>query len=254
MNKLSYLKTGIGGRHIVLLHGYCEGAWVWREIIPLLDQPSTIWAFDLPGFGNSLELPPEPDLGKIAEIFWDEFDQYKITHPVLIGHSLGGYLAMAMSKCRPQKVSGLCLFHSTPFPDGEARQQIRNRVIESVTQSGAKPFLQNFATGLFHQSSGMHYDLFKKLSGESAGESVIFYAKAMRDRPDFSETFRKLNFPILVLAGKYDLIIPPEISEQITALSLHAKLVILAQSAHMGMLEEVSRASAAINTFLKTIG
>jgi pimeloyl-ACP methyl ester carboxylesterase len=254
MEKLSYHKFGEGSRHIVLLHGYCEGVWVWQKIIPALKQPAVIWAFDLPGFGNSAEILVNPDIHHVAEIVWNNLDALGITAPVLIGHSLGGYVAMAMAQSRPEKISGLCLFHSTPFADSEERKQIRNRVIESVTTAGAKPFLQNFVTGLFHQPSGTEFDWFKKQSEQTSARAIIFYAALMRDRPDFSETLKSLQIPVLILAGKYDAIIQPEVSERIAGLSGFASLIFLNQSAHMGMLEEISGAGAAINSFLKCVG
>ena len=76
----------------------------------------------------------------------------------------------------------------------------------------------------------------------------------MRDRPDFSETLKSLQIPVLILAGKYDAIIQPEVSERIAGLSGFASLIFLNQSAHMGMLEEISGAGAAINSFLKRVG
>jgi pimeloyl-ACP methyl ester carboxylesterase len=254
MEKLFYHKFGEGSRHIVLLHGYCEGAWVWQKIIPTLNQPAIIWAFDLPGFGNSAEIPVNSDIHYLAEIIWNNLDALGITAPVLIGHSLGGYVAMAMAKSRPEKISGLCLFHSTPFADNQERKQIRNRVIESVTTAGAKPFLQNFVTGLFHQPSGAEFDWFKKQSEETSARAIIFYAELMRDRPDFSETLKSLQVPFLILAGKYDAIIQPEVSERISALSELSSLVFLNHSAHIGMLEEILPAGSAINSFLKRIG
>ena len=123
----------------------------------------------------------------------------------------------------------------------------------SVASSGSKPFLQNFATGLFHQPSGEEFDWFKNESAKTDARSIVFYAKLMRDRPDFSETLKSLKIPVLIIAGKYDAIIPTEVSEKIVQLNQFASLFYLKNSAHMGMLEETPDAAAAINTFLQNI-
>jgi len=253
MENLNFYKSGSRGPNVVLLHGYCEGAWVWEKLISELDQQFTLWAFDLPGFGNSTEIPTQADIHVVAEIIWSNLNAHKITAPVLIGHSLGGYVALAMAQSKPEKITGICLFHSTPFADSFERKQIRNKVIESVTSSGSKPFLQNFATGLFHQPSGEEFDWFKNESAKTDARSIVFYAKLMRDRPDFSETLKSLKIPVLIIAGKYDAIIPTEVSEKIVQLNQSASLIYLNHSAHMGMLEEKTNAAAAINTFLQNI-
>lgn len=236
---------------IIFLHGYCEGQWIWEGIIESLGDQFSCIALDLPGFGNNWQLPEKKSLDAVAESIWRELHHKKISEVILIGHSLGGYVALAMADSKPEFVRGLGLVHSTPFADSEEKKESRNKVIAFVEQYGSSLFLDQFAPGLFYdKSSSQAIEFRKKIDGTSAA-SIIYYAAAMRDRPDRSCLIRESKFFTLVICGRFDQILSPELCNQSKIAGSHVYTHLLNHSSHVGMLEEPVKTAEIIQKFLK---
>lgn len=175
---------------------------------------------------------------------WAELDRLGIRNPWVVGHSLGGYVALAMTHERASDVKGLVLFHSSPFSDSEERKAVREKVIRLVAEHGAEPFLATFADGLFREKSEPLEFFRSKLEGTSR-DAVVAYAAIMRDRPDRTDTVRRFGGPILMIAGRGDRLVPLSVAQQTADLNPSVVVEVLENSAHAGMLEE-PQASAAV--------
>lgn len=237
--------------HIIFLHGYCEGQWIWDQVIDHLGTEFKSTALDLPGFGNNSILPNQVSIDSVARMVWDLLDERGIKNPFLVGHSLGGYVLLAMAKSRSEQIAGLALIHSTPFSDSLERKENRNKVIDFVNQYGSKPFLDQFAPGLFHDPQSDKAIYFRRMIEKTSPESIVYYAAAMRDRPDCSEFLNITDKPVLIVGGRFDSIIPPVVCGQIAALQSGIDLFILEHSSHTGMLEEPAECAKIIRNFVK---
>jgi pimeloyl-ACP methyl ester carboxylesterase len=78
---------------------------------------------------------------------WLEERDVKST--IVIGHSLGGYVALAMAALDEEFCKKLALFHSTVYADSDEKKANRDKVIGFVTQNGVAPFIQTFVPSLF---------------------------------------------------------------------------------------------------------
>ena len=242
-------KSSSAGPKIIFLHGYCEAGWIWQEIISGLQNTFTCLAPDLPGFGSNVQLPEEKTIESVAEVVWRELDQNQISDAVLIGHSLGGYVALAMAESRPRAIRGLGLIHSTPFADTPEKKVNRDKVVAFVQNHGSRLFLDQFASGLFYEKNAEQIKSFRKKIDSTSLESIIHYAVAMRDRPDRSAVIREMKVPVLTVCGRYDTILPFEICDQISALNNAVESHVLESSAHAGMLEERNQTIQIIKEF-----
>lgn len=236
---------------MVLLHGYCEGAWIWKDLITHLEDLCTILAFDLPGFGEAASSPLPSSIDEIGETIWKVSEEAGFDRPVLIGHSLGGYVALAMADSQPEKPSGLVLFQSTIFADTPEKKLNREKVIETVTDHGPTPFLKTFSTGLFAYPEGDEAKWFGKKALSTSGSSITAYARIMKERPERIKIWQKLACPLLVVAGRKDNIIDVSLSQKAISLNPMAELKILEKSGHMGMLEEPQDSCLILVDFLR---
>jgi pimeloyl-ACP methyl ester carboxylesterase len=237
--------------NVVFLHGYCEDSWIWDELISLLPDSFHYHALNLPGTGDNKILPPSVTLEAVAAGVWKTLDERNINNPVLIGHSLGGYVALAMTEVRPHDVKGIALFHSMPFADTEARKENRNKVIESVSRSGKKPFLDVFAPGLFYEPGSALVGNFRRSIESTPEETIIYYAAAMRDRSDRMDILAGFQNPVLLLGGVHDKIISTEVLNEVSGHLKGAEIHLLTGSAHAGMLEEPRESAQIIENFFK---
>ena len=244
MSNLFHKKSG-SGPPIILLHGFCETHDIWDGFSESLATDFSVFSFDLPGFGQSNLITPL-SIDTVAQRLIEELESLKVKHSIIIGHSLGGYVALAMQQAAPELFAGLVLFQSTVFADTEEKKANRNKTIEFVHQYGVAPFVDTFVPNLFHQKEHVAVPVVRDMALETSLETLVHYSVAMRDRPARDQ----INaFDMLILAGRFDAIIPISVSEQIAALSGRATLKVLEFSGHMGMLEDREECLKSIRDF-----
>jgi pimeloyl-ACP methyl ester carboxylesterase len=140
------------GDPIVLIPGLACGAWEWNGVIPQLAATHTVYALTLAGFAGR---PPQgtPSIDGFVRDLDALLDARKLTRPVLIGHSLGGTLAIAYAERRPARVRGLVLVDALPtFPDTDGlspadRKLVAQRIEGQVRGKTAADII-DFLTGL----------------------------------------------------------------------------------------------------------
>jgi pimeloyl-ACP methyl ester carboxylesterase len=234
MPTIFYRKLG-KGYPVILIHGFCETHETWNGFAEKLAEKFEVLAVDLPGFGESPMLHPPFSIEDVASETAEWIDNEKIKLPIVIGHSLGGYVTLAMAKKFPEKLAGIGLFQSTAYPDSEERKINRNRVIDFVETHGTGPFIDTFVPGLFLDKKHPAIAEAHRIARRTRKETLVAYAVAMRDRPssiDFMEDYKK---PMLVLGGDQDPIVTPEITQQLGLLSQNAETHLIKKIAHMAM-------------------
>ncbi len=111
--RIHYLVAG-SGRPLLLLHGVGESSAYWREVLPRLASRYTVYAPDLPGYGASDPLPsdeaPAPErLAEAMAAFLDTVNGAEAPPAVVVGHSLGGSIALELALGYPDRVHRLVL-------------------------------------------------------------------------------------------------------------------------------------------------
>jgi pimeloyl-ACP methyl ester carboxylesterase len=236
MESIFYKDQGKGSP-IVLLHGFCETHQIWDGLAEELAKDFRVITPDLPGFGQS-QLPPQPfAIDDIGDQLIGWLSKLKINKPAIIGHSLGGYVALAMAQKDPSLLSGLGLFHSTAFADSEEKKLNRDKTIDFVEKFGVPPFVETFVPGLFYQKDNPSMRFVRDMALTTPLETLISYSKAMRDRPSREEFLKGFQGNVLVAAGIYDSIIPFSMSQQVSKLAPNTMFYSLENTGHMGMFE-----------------
>jgi pimeloyl-ACP methyl ester carboxylesterase len=236
MDSLFYKDRG-KGFPLVLLHGFCETHQIWDGLAEEMAKDFRVITPDLPGFGRS-ELPITPfTIDDIGSQVTQWLSERNIVKPVVIGHSLGGYVALAMAEQNPDSISGLGLFHSTAFADSEEKKANRDKTIEFVKRYGVAPFVETFVPGLFYQKENPALNFVKELALNTPMETLINYSLAMRDRPSREEFLKSFGGFALVAVGIYDSIIAFSTSQQVSKLASKTMFKSLENTGHMGMFE-----------------
>ncbi|PCH53518.1 MAG: alpha/beta hydrolase, partial [Flavobacteriaceae bacterium] len=126
-----YTSAGTGST-IVLLHGFLENSTMWNEITKVLSKKNNVICIDLLGHGKTENHGYIHTMKDQAEMVKAVLNHLRLRKYVLIGHSMGGYIALAFIKLFPQNVKGLCLMNSTALPDSEEKKINRDRAIKAV--------------------------------------------------------------------------------------------------------------------------
>ncbi|ELR70685.1 hydrolase of the alpha/beta superfamily [Fulvivirga imtechensis AK7] len=253
---IAYSDTG-NGFPVVLIHGFCETNSIWDGFIPELSKKYRILSPDLPGFGNSPLPEGEFSIDDIAEIVCEWLDALGISETVVIGHSLGGYVTLAMADRHPEMLKGFGLFHSTAFADDAEKRSSRNKVIEFVKDKGVEVFATSFVPQLFfHKNRNAlkaDVDRAVETAAKTPLETLVAYTRAMRDRHDRADVLKTFNQPVLFIAGEQDASVPIEKTDEQILLPHKAIVHIYDQVAHMGMFEAKQESLQALKQYLEHV-
>ena len=251
---LAYQVFGTGPQTIVLLHGFCENSTCFNEQVFLLKDRFKVVCIDLPGFGYSANTEANT-LEEMADAAYEIIAELQPTKPVLFGHSMGGYVALALAKKYESALSGLGLIHSTALPDSEERKQKRNQAIAFIKTNGTKAYVTPFIPPLFHAqyTNQKRVDELTKEAVHILPEALIRVLEAMRSRPDSTQWLSQTHLPVCFIAGAHDAIIPLADMASQAALCQQASFYLLQNSAHMGMIEEAEKCSKSIADFCADI-
>lgn len=251
--KIAYRQSG-KGTVLVFLHGFCEDSSVWDDFkSDLIEEKKQVICIDLPGFGGSERLP-EPSIDGMAKAVHTVIENLAIEKFILIGHSMGGYVSLAYAERYPEKLLGLGLFHSHPYPDGAEKKLNRSRAIDFIERQSSilyvKQMIPNLFAPKFKKSNAFLVDKLIYRASQYQKEAVSDALQAMRDRPDRSEVLNRITCPVLFIIGSEDAAIPRQASLEQTHLPRTASIHILEKVGHMGMFEAQRQTQKIIRDFV----
>ena len=190
-------------------------------------------------------------LDNVAERILDFIqNELNLSCCAVMGHSLGGYIVLAMIEKDPTRFPCFGLIHSTAYPDSEERKANRLKVIDFVRTHGVRQFIESFIPPLFYDPSNPYIPLTVALASSTPLQTLVSYTQAMRLRPDRTTLIRSFGKPILMVAGKEDKIISLESVTTLASSSINVHLIILERVAHMGMLEDAEGLVNNIRNFI----
>jgi pimeloyl-ACP methyl ester carboxylesterase len=239
------------GFPVVLIHGFCETHAIWNSFQENLSREFRLLTIDLPGFGQSKLLEPPFTISQVATAVLKWLDAIGISSCIIIGHSLGGYVTLAMAGQQPNRLKAFGLFHSTAYADSEEKKLSRNKVIEFVHAYGVAPFIESFIPPLFYNQQNPHIPAVIALALQTPQETLVSYVAAMRDRPDSIAVLRHYNNPVMLLAGDKDTVVSAEALETQSKLTSNPTFITLQNVAHMGMFEQEAVATGYVLDFLQ---
>lgn len=195
------------GNAVVLLHGFLENSTMWDEFVPELSKNNRIICIDLLGHGQTGCLGYIHTMELMAEVVKQVLNHLKISQSILIGHSMGGYVALTYAENYPETVNGLCLMNSTPNEDGKERKKNRNRAIMAV-KNNYKAFVRIAIVNLFRPKNRKIFsEKIKHIKEEALKtpvQGIIAALEGMKIRKDREQFFKKANFKKLMIISKKD--------------------------------------------------
>ncbi|TDU43359.1 pimeloyl-ACP methyl ester carboxylesterase [Gelidibacter sediminis] len=195
------------GTPVVLLHGFLETSLMWENLIPKLAENHQVITIDLLGHGGTGCLGYIHTMEMMANVVKFVMEHLHIEKSVVIGHSMGGYVALALADKYPDKVRKLCLMNSSPFADSPERQINRDRAIAAVKYNH-KNFISMSIVNLFSPTTrerfGGEIETIKLIANALPIQGIIAALEGMKVRKDRSEVLKRLNPQNLVILGQKD--------------------------------------------------
>jgi pimeloyl-ACP methyl ester carboxylesterase len=236
---------------LVLLHGFGFDHRIWDTFIGQYGE-GAIYAPDLPGFGTTTGLIPGYQM-KDAAAWLETYLQRNVNGPyILVGHSMGGYVALEFLKTASSGCKGLVLMHSHCFADETVKQEERMKKAQFMDLHGSRPFLELFYPSVFKDRRIP--DVFASLQTAYAEEMIVSslsgYMRGMAGRSDQSELLGSLKMPVLVYHGLHDGLIPRNLVDQMANLLGKGMVILDEKSGHMAMMENPVLAAEALRFFV----
>jgi len=242
-----YVEQAGEGEPVVLLHGFCCSSFTWREVIPDLARRHRVIAPDLPGFGYT-ERPSTPQayrftgLGRTVTAL---LDRLELPSAHLVGHSMGGALALWVAERHPERVRSLTLV-ATATPDGLVERRhpwARFRSLNYLllhTALLSKSAVRKSLEESYYDPSMVTDELVdayrERLLVEGVEEAYYGFLGPIEDPPPPVD-LQGLEMPILVLWGEDDHIIPASRAVPHVRRMPGARLVVLDRCGHVPMEE-----------------
>jgi len=206
------------GKAIVLLHGFLENQTMWEPFVFVLSKNHTVITIDLPGHGKSDCKGYVHSMELMAEVVEAVLTQEKIEKATFIGHSMGGYVALAFAERHPVMCSEIVLLNSTPKADSAERKDNRDRAI-ALVKKHKDAFLSMAISNLFAETNKEKFaaeiESLKQDALKMKTQGIIAALEGMKIRKDRTRLLKKLPIPKTIITGTLDPIMPMDNLEKI---------------------------------------
>ncbi len=241
--EIAYVHRGIGNA-LVLLHGYPLDHHLWDEILPLLEEDFDLIVPDLRGFGESTMTDAPITMDDYASDIARLLDMLGIQKTAIVGHSMGGYVALAFAKLYPKRVRGLGLVSSQVLADPPDRKEGRYKSAADVEQNGIGGVVEAMTTKF---TSDPRLQAFARASMEAQKPAAYIGAlKAMAERMDSTSLLPTFTFPVVLVHGNADVLIPVDRAREVKAAIPNAYLEEIDGAGHMPMMEAKEKTAEAL--------
>lgn len=251
--RVTFSDTG-KGRAVVLLHGFLGSHQIWDSTITSLSKSFRVIAIDLPGHGDSDCYGYVHTMELNAKCVKAVMDSLRLKKYVIIGHSMGGYSGLAFADMYPDNLRGLCLYHSSAYADSDEKKRDRTRSIK-VVKANHKIYTTEVIKNLFATKNFKYLKdeiaFAQKVAAKTSKQSMIASLEGMKDRPHRDVILGLAHFPIMMVIGEHDNVLPYNQLLEQADLIKNKHILYLEHDGHMGFLESPRRSNDALKKFLR---
>lgn len=277
LHYLDYGDAGPDGRVFVLVHGL-GGRWQhWLENVPELAEHGRVIAVDLPGFGGSRPLPAGYSIDAFADAIAELVEQLDLPPIVVVGHSLGGPVAMRLAHHHPELVEAVVLAAGTiqAFAAVLGMQQ-PGRVLRSRPRTVVATYVEVLTAGLpvpalvrnqtmrlpllrrlvlwpyLHRPEALPAESVSLLVDGVGARGVLPTARAV-GRLRGEQWLAQVGCPVLAIGGDHDAVAPLTELARFAEAVPGARVVVLEGTGHMVMLERADAFTAEVVRFAQQV-
>ena len=250
---ISYSDIGTGTA-VILLHGFLENKTMWEDFTPSIAKKNRVISIDLLGHGETDCLGYIHSMEENAEIVKAILSHLRIRKAIFIGHSMGGYVALAFAELYPKNLKGIVLLNSTAKEDSEERKQNRDRAIKAVKQNYIN-FVRMSIANLFSVNNRdrlkNEIENVKLAALKTSLQGIVASLEGMKIRKDRQFILKETDFPkLLILGEKDEVLIYKDNLSQIE--NTNTKLISFPDG-HMSHIENKEELEKVIISFLRNI-
>lgn len=223
---------------LVLLHPFPADATFWDPLLTHMQGGRPVLRPEAPGFGDA----PRRDGWSIADTADDVARHLAAWAPggraVVMGLSMGGYIALALVSRHPETVAGLVLADTRAEPDDDAALATRADAIARIEAEGTAQYLAAFLPRLLAPDADHHTrDALAAIAARQAPHALTGALRALAGRVDRRPDLPAVACPTLVMVGEHDAVTPHAAARVMADGIPGARLEVVAEAGHMTALE-----------------
>ena len=249
-----YTRDVGAGQAILMLHAFPLNSRMWEPQLDALAASARLLAPDLPGFGLSPAPTTAPSLDDYARQVIAVLDTLAVSRVVVVGLSMGGYLAFRLLTELGPRLAGLVLADTRATPDTEAGAAARHRLAAEVEAGGVDVAANEFLPKLLGVTTPrLRPELLDRVRGiirENKAAGVAAALRAMAARPDSTPLLARVDCPVLCIAGEEDLLTPPDVARDMARQTPRGRAIVIPGAGHLTNLEAPDAFNRAVTAFL----
>lgn len=247
-------RTGIP---IIFIHGFPFSKEIWKPQVEVLKNKFYVICYDVRGHGKS-------DVGDgqyTIEYFVDDLigllNHLRISKTVVVGLSMGGYIALRAIERSPERFRGLVLCSTrseSDNNDGKIRRAVQAQLVKN---EGIKIFIESFLPAVLSKKTldtkPEVVETIKRIIQQTSPLAIAGTQIALAARTDTTPALFNINVPTLILVGRDDTITPPSASQAMKAKIPNAELHVIKDAGHVINMENPQEFNKYLVDFLENL-
>ena len=240
---------------VLFVHAFPLDASMWEgQLDSLAGAAVPAAAVNLPGFGGANPAGDVTTMEIAAKSAVDELDSAGFDRAVVVGLSMGGYVALELWRRHPERVAGLVLANTRSQADPEEGKARRRALAEQLLREGTGSIIESQRALLSEDAPEGLWDRVAGIVMAQPAEAVAAASLGMAERPDSTPDLPGIDVPTLVITSTGDRLIPPEISTPMADAISQATLLVIEGAGHLSNLEAPEAFDAALHEHLQRCG
>ena len=249
--KIHYQDVGSGKDVVLLLHAFPLHSGMWSRQIAALSPSYRVIAPDYPGLGKSTPRPEPSTMEVLAEQVLGLLGSVRVDRAVVVGLSMGGYLAFEIYRQRPGLFRGLALCDTRPGADTPEGAANRETFARNAIEKGLHWVADEMTPKLLRpKPDAAAVREVRHLIGQGTPAGVAAAQRGMARRPDSTPTLSTVTCPTLVVVGDEDTLTPPPEAEKMVAGIKGARLARIPGAGHLPNIENPAAFDLALHEFV----
>lgn len=254
--EIAYTDQG-SGTPVLFIHGYPLSKAMWEPQVKALSANCRVITVDLRGHGES----DAPLWLYTMDFFADDIlallDHLSIDQVVLVGFSMGGYIAFAFYRKYKNRVKALILADTRPQADSPEGKLNRFKSAQTAYKEGAGPIAEAMIPKLLTpqtlQGRTEIVQAVRRMITSTPVPGIVGDLMAMAERPDSVPLLSEIRCPTLIIVGEQDGLTPPADAKLMAEKIKNAKLEVIPGAGHLSNLEQPDSFNKAVQKFLASL-
>ncbi len=249
MNENLYFHEIGQGPPLICLHAYALDHTIWLKMAEEMRNSVKLILPDLRGHGRSPAPEGKYSMRTMAEDVIRLIDAFKIEQAWFAGHSMGGYITLALAEFFPERFLGLALVASHAFADFPDKKKSRLEEIKKIERLPVPEVLSGMPNKLTKDPAVADYC--RQLISQTSRNGVMGVLAGMAERPDRIDVLAELKRPKMLIAGEEDQLIPMKTDLDMVEKVSDLRLVKIKNAGHMPMMENPHDTATALLSLIK---